>query len=131
MVKKELPKLSDSEIEIMKAIWSRGTTTILEVLGIVNQGRREKLKRTTIQVQMTRLEEKGWIEHTEENRTYLYRATRGIEETSGTIVKDIADRVFDGSCSQLVKALFNNTKVKKEEIEELRNLLKSYEGGGQ
>jgi BlaI family transcriptional regulator, penicillinase repressor len=126
--KQELPKLTNPELEIMKAVWSHEAATIPDVLDIINKERKRKLKRSTIQVQMTRLEKKGWVTHTEENRTYYYRATICAEEASSNIAKDFTKRVFDGSCSQLIRALFSNTTVKIEEIQELRNLLNSFKG---
>lgn len=128
MSKQELPMLTNPELEIMKAVWSREAASVPEVLDIINKVRQKKLKRSTIQVQMTRLEKKGWVTHTEENRTYYYRANISAEEASSNIAKDFTKRVFNGSCSQLIRALFDNTTVKAEEIQELRKLISSFKG---
>jgi predicted transcriptional regulator len=57
-------KLSDANLEIMKEIWQKaGEVTINDIFEAVNAGRRKKVKRATIQVQMRRLEAYGWLKH--------------------------------------------------------------------
>ena len=77
MAAKGLPKLTEAEFEIMKIVWARGEVTTNDVLEAVNARKPNKLKRTTIQVQMTRLEEKGWLIHRKESRTFYYRPASG------------------------------------------------------
>ena len=124
----KLPKLTDPEFEIMKIVWDRGKVTINEVLDAVNSLHNRDLKRTTIQVQMKRLEEKGWLVHHEDGRNYLYESTRGREEVSREITSDIKKRIFDGSYANLVKSLFQGSDVTSDEIKRIRKILDDYEG---
>ena len=124
----KLPKLTEPEFEIMKIVWDRGQVTINEVLESVNTQRKRKLKRTTIQVQMKRLEEKGWLTHHEEGRNFLYESTRNREEVSLEIASDIKKRIFDGSYANMVKALFQGSDVTSIEIKRIRKILDDYEG---
>lgn len=123
-----LPKLTDPEFEIMKIVWERGQVTINEVLDAVNSLHNRDLKRTTIQVQMKRLEEKGWLTHHEDGRNFLYEATRGREDVAREITGDIKKRIFDGSYANLVKALFHGSDVTKDELKRIRKILDDYEG---
>ena len=125
---KSLPKLTEAEFEIMKVIWANKEATINEIVGTVNTKRDEKLQRTTIQVQLSRLEEKGWLAHREEKRVFYYKATREREKTQADIVRDVKNRIFDGSCSELIKSLFDSKKISSAEIYELRNVLKQFDG---
>ena len=124
----KLPKLTDPEFEIMKIVWDRGNVTINEVLDAVNSRNNRDLRRTTIQVQMKRLEEKGWLTHREEGRNFLYQATRGREEVSREITSDLKKRIFDGSYANMVKALFQGSEVTSDEIKRIRKILDDYEG---
>ena len=124
----KLPKLTDPEFEIMKIVWDRGNVTINEVLETVNSKNNRDLRRTTIQVQMKRLEEKGWLTHREEGRNFLYQATRGREEVSREITSDLKKRIFDGSYANMVKALFQGSDVNSDEIKRIRKILDDYEG---
>jgi predicted transcriptional regulator len=124
----KLPKLTDPEFEIMKIVWDRGQVTINEVMDAINSMHNRDLKRTTIQVQMKRLEEKGWLIHKEEGRNFIYQSTRGREEVSREITSDIKKRIFDGSYANLVKALFHGSNVTGDEIKRIRKILDDYEG---
>ncbi|RPJ14784.1 MAG: BlaI/MecI/CopY family transcriptional regulator [Desulfobacteraceae bacterium] len=125
----KLPKLTDPEFEIMKVVWNRGKVTVNEVLEAVNSFKKRNLKRTTIQVQMKRLEDKGWLSHQEEDRNFLYRSTRDREEVSREITRDIKKRIFDGSYAELVRALFHESEISREEIGKIRRILDEYEEG--
>jgi len=60
--------LSPANLEIMKVIWEKGEVTVNDVFEIINSRRKHKLRRTTVQVQMNRLEEYGWLSHRAEGR---------------------------------------------------------------
>ena len=127
MKKAELPKLTPPEFEIMDAVWHAGELTATEILNAVNAGKARQLRRTTIQVQVTRLEEKGWITHRADGNKFLFRATVPRREASAAIVWDVNERVFGGSCVELVKSLFTNSAVSSEEIKKLRDFIDHYE----
>jgi predicted transcriptional regulator len=129
MSRKKLPKLTDAEFEIMKIVWENGEATISHVLESINAQKSNILKRTTIQVQMTRLEEKGWLSHRKEGRSFFYKATRGREKVAAEITKDISNRVFAGSQAEMVKSLFQNEKVSRQELKRIRRILEKYERG--
>lgn len=127
MSKKNIPNLSPANFEIMKIVWQKGEVTINDVVEAINAKRTDKLRRTTIQVQMNRLEEYGWLKHRKEGRTFFYTAVIEKQKTRRDIVKDIKERVFSGSSAELVKCLFDSSDLKPEDIKELRQLLDKYE----
>ena len=124
MVKKSKRKLSPANLEIMKIVWEKGAITVNEVFETVNKKRKDKLRRTTIQVQMNRLEDYGWLKHRKEGRTYVYSSVAEKQNTRREILEDITHRVFGGSRTELVKCLLEDSDVSPEDVEELRNLLK-------
>ena len=125
---KELPRLTDPELEIMQIVWENGEMSIGDVLERYNAERKdaEKVIRTTIQVQMVRLEEKGWLSHREDGRTFRYRATRKKDTASRDIIRDISERVFSGSTTELVKHLLGSKPVDPQELEKLKKLINEY-----
>ena len=118
-------KLSPANLEIMKVVWEKGEVTVNDVAEAVNAKRKRPVRRTTIQVQMNRLEDYGWLNHREEGRTFVYSAAAGKQKTRREILEDIKNRVFGGSRAELVKCLIEDENVNSEEIKELRALLKS------
>jgi predicted transcriptional regulator len=127
MAKIKPRKLSPANLEIMKIIWEKGVVTVNDVVEAINAKRKNKLRRTTIQVQMGRLEEYGWLNHRKEGRTYFYSPVTEKQKTRQDIINDIKNRVFGGSRAELVKCLLEDEKVTTEEINELKTLLKKIE----
>ena len=123
--KKQRRKLSPANLEIMKVVWEKGEVAVNEVVEAVNAKRKRPVRRTTIQVQMNRLEDYGWLKHREEGRTYIYSAAAEKQKTRREILEDIKNRVFGGSRAELVKCLIEDETVTPEEIKELRGLLKN------
>ena len=126
MKKNTLPILTRSEFDIMDAVWNAGELTVTEILQKVNKLNNRNLKRATIQVQVGRLEEKGWLKHREEGNKFIFTATVPRSEASAFIAYDIGQRIFGGSCVELVKAFFSKSKVSSEEIQQLRELIDKY-----
>lgn len=127
MTKKQLRKLSPANLEIMKIIWRLGEASVNDVCEAINTHRKDKLRRTTVQVQMNRLEEYGWLKHRELGRTHYFRAVRGRRKAERDIVIDIKNRVFGGSRMDLVKSLIDESDLKPKEIQELRDILSQYD----
>jgi len=123
--KKQRRKLSPANLEIMKVVWEKGEVSVNDVAEAVNAKRKNPVRRTTIQVQMNRLEDYGWLKHREEGRTYIYSAAAEKQKTRREILEDIKNRVFGGSRAELVKCLIEDENVTAKEIKELRDLLKN------
>ena len=124
MVKSLKRKLSPANLEIMKVVWEKGNVSVNDVFETINTKRKDKLRRTTIQVQMNRLEDYGWLKHRKEGRTYIYSSVVEKQKTRREILDDITHRVFSGSRTELVKCLLEDSDVSSEDIKELRDLLK-------
>jgi len=123
-----LPKLTDAEFEIMGIVWEERKTTVNHVWETINRERHAQLSRTTILVQMTRMEEKKWLKHRMVGRTFLYYPTRKKEETLETLVGEIHRRFFKGSSADLVRCLFRSVRVSKAEIQKLKDIINRQEG---
>lgn len=127
MKKNKLPKLTPPEFDIMNVIWNSGELTVTEIMNEVNKNNKRNLTRSTIQVQVGRLEEKGWLTHRQEGNRFIFSSTTPRNEASAAIARDIGDRIFGGSCVELVNAFFSRSAVSPEEIRQLRELLDKYE----
>lgn len=111
----------------MQVIWDLDEATINEVTQRINRDRPTPLRRTTLQVQMNRLETKGWLVHREEGRTFFYSSPHYREKTLAEMATDIKDRAFGGSCTELVKCLIDQRKISEQELQSLRELIQDIE----
>ena len=127
MKKGALSRLTPAEFEIMDAVWKAGELTVTEILSEINAAHNRNLSRSTIQVQVGRLKEKGWLTHRQEGNKFIFQSTTPRREASAAIALDIGDRIFGGSCVELIKAFFSKSAVSPDEIKQLRELIDKYE----
>ena len=129
MKKPPLPRLTDAEFEIMDIVWDEEETTVNHVWETINRQRSTPLSRTTIQVQMNRLEDKKWLKHHKRGRSFYYYPTRQRDQTLESIVEEVHGRFFKGSSFDLVQCLFRSRKISKAEIRKLKEIIDNHKGG--
>lgn len=112
--------LSDESLEVMREIWARPEASVNAVWKALNASRRKKVRRTTVQVQMTRLERYGWLSRRKAGREYIYAALYGKDETVGDLLSSLARRLYGGSFVDLVRLLVTGTEFPPAEERKLR-----------
>ncbi len=127
MKKDTLPRLTPAEFEIMNTVWEAGEITATEIQQEINTKQGRDLRRATIQVQLGRLEEKGWLTHRKEGNKFIFLSTTPRNEAAASIAHDIGERIFNGSRIKLFKALFSKSGISPDEIRQMRKLLDEYE----
>jgi BlaI family penicillinase repressor len=125
MATHELQKPTASELEILQVLWERGPSTVREVHEQLN-GKRP-MGYTSVLKLMQIMTSKGAVRRNEEQRAHVYEAVQPAEKTKQQFAVDVLQRVFDGSASELMMHALAGHKATREEMEELRRLLKDYE----
>jgi len=118
-----MKKLSDANYEIMKLIWDREELSVNEALDALNSKRAKKLKRTTVQTQMFRLEKYGWLKSRKNKREFLYSALQPREQENARVISNIRKRLFEDSSFEMVKCLFSESEISDPELEKIEKLL--------
>jgi BlaI family transcriptional regulator, penicillinase repressor len=107
--------LGELEREIMQFLWQRGTMTAEEVREQIER----PLKDSTIRTVLRRLEEKGYLTHSVENRTFLYQPTEARQVVAGRAVKRIVDWFCDGSVENLLVGMVDSQVLGRKELQRL------------
>ncbi|HEY3968164.1 MAG TPA: BlaI/MecI/CopY family transcriptional regulator [Planctomycetaceae bacterium] len=118
---KELPTLSETQLEIMNVVWDHEQCSVADVWKILND--RRGVTRNTVHTLIGRLEEKGWLTHCEDGSAFTYAATVSREQAQQECVQRIIETVFDGSAEELVLTLLNGGIVSKTESERIRDMI--------
>lgn len=118
---------TDAELEILRVIWQRGPCTVRQVHDEVSP--RRKTGYTTVLKLLQIMTEKGLVERDESQRSHVYTAASGEEETQGQLVGELMNKAFGGSAAQLVLRALSNKPASAEEIAEIRRMLDELEGG--
>jgi BlaI family penicillinase repressor len=120
-------ELSPAQSEIMEIIWERGEASASEVRQALAKTR--KVARNTVRTLLERMEQKGWLTHREEGRTYLYAAALARRETIGQKVREIVETICGGSAETLITALLDYRGLDRGELQRIRRLLDQARAG--
>jgi|SRR5579871_1301873 len=122
-----LAALSEAQTEIMNVVWDRGEATLAQVWAALSA--RREIARNTVQTQLTRLVEKGWLLHRSEGKAFYYRPAVPRQEARSRVVQRLVDAVFEGSAEGLVMTLLDGRKLSKEEADRIRAMIERAEEG--
>lgn len=109
--------LSGLEELVMSHVWSSGSVTAEDVR--TSLAVRHPMKDSTVRTILRRLESKGYLTHTVEGRTYLYRPLDPGESVAAQAVRRIVDRFCNGSIEQLLIGMVDNDVIDGKELERL------------
>jgi BlaI family penicillinase repressor len=77
------------------------------------------LKDSTIRTVLRRLEEKGYVKHTVDNRTFVYEPAEARQVVAGRAVKRIVDWFCDGSVEDLLVGMVDSKVLDGKELQRL------------
>ncbi len=114
------PPLSEVQLEIMEVVWERGEVTVAAVWKTLAE--RRNVTRNTIQTLMARLDERGWLRHRADGKTFFYRAAYPREAAQRQLVRNLVQSAFGGAAEGLVMTLLENG-VSPEEAQRIREMI--------
>jgi predicted transcriptional regulator len=104
---KPLPPLGDLEHEFVTLIWTHGPTTAAALRKRLTR----QLKDPTVRTVLRRLEDKGYVTHTVDSGTFIYRAKESQQSVAATAVKRILERFCGGSVEKLLSGMIEAAMV--------------------
>ncbi len=119
----ELPPLTKQQRAIMEIVWALGEVTVNEVRERLGR----ELARNTVQTTMVRLEEKGWLKHREEGRSFIFSAKVPRTVSLGARVAQMVDQYFTGSPEEMVTALIEYRGLNSREADRIRKMIEQAE----
>lgn len=122
MARPKARELTERELEVMHVFWRTGDGTIAAVRDALADDGRD-LAYTTVATLVRILEEKGFLEQANEERPFLYRPIRSFDEVSGSLLKDLIQRVFSGSREALLVRLMDQQQLTRRERDRLKEIL--------
>jgi len=125
MQSENMPDLSNLEREVMQLIWAGGPLTaefVRERLG-------RRLKESTVRTVLRRLEEKGYVSHTVNGRTYVYQATHPRGKVAAKAVQRIIDLLCNGSVEEVLVGMVDSAMVDQRQLRSLADKVAKAKGG--
>ena len=127
-MRKRLPRPTEAELAILRALWERGPSTVREVHD--EMSRSEPVRYTTTLKQLQVMFEKGLVERDESARAHVYRPALSEDGTLRRLARDLVQHAFGGSAEKLVLHALRDRDVSADELARIRQLLDELEEGG-
>jgi len=102
----------------MKILWRRGESAVNDLVAGIPDG--ENLAYNSVLTTIRILEQKGYVDHRQEGRAFIYRPLIAEHEASRTEVKHILSRFFGNSREQLLLSLLGDSEISREELDRLK-----------
>jgi BlaI family penicillinase repressor len=109
--------LSGLEHLVMSVVWDRGSATGEEVRHALAS--RHPMKESTARTVLTRLEEKGYLSHSVDGRTNVYRGVDAPQSVAAGAVRQIIERLCGGSVEQLLIGMVDDEVLSERELQRL------------
>lgn len=113
----------------MDVVWGAGSCSVETVYLAVS--RKRKLKESSIRTLLRRLEQKGYLRHAIEGRAYLYSAVEPARSFAGRAVRQIIDRLCQGSVEELVSGMVEAQVLTKSELDRLADSVRQHRVQGE
>ncbi len=117
-----LPKLTRLELRIMETLWSKGASSIRELLEAFPED--ERLAYTTVQTVVNRLEAKKAIRRVHKvNNAHIFEAMVSRSSAQHRMIDDLV-ALFGGQRLPIVTHLIESGRLTPEEVREAQKALR-------
>ena len=127
-MRKAKSQLTPLELQIMKALWESGPSTVQAVQGKLPG---ERLAYTTVQTMLNILQRKGKVRRRLVGKAYEYRAALSRDKAIGEALGDMLNRMFGGSVDALLMSLVKSRQLDSNKLARLQRLIGDKEARGE
>ena len=107
--------LGELEGEVMRILWSHPALTAQDVRARL----RRPLKEATVRTVLRRLEEKSYVTHEVQDRTFIYSAAEPRMQAAAKAVKRIVDWFCNGSVDEVLVGMVEAKMLDQEQLDKL------------
>ena len=122
IVAKEKPEsLTAAEWKVMKIVWQLKTGAARDIYE--RAGQEYVWAASTVKTLLRRLVEKGFLTYSQVGNSYLYRPARPALKSLLAAADTLLANALDGTVGPLLAHMVKRSKLTKEELEQLKELL--------
>lgn len=115
-------KPTDSELQILNFLWENGPSSVRDVHSALSE-KRDLFYTTTLKT-MQVMAEKSMLSRDTTQRSHIYHVSINKEDVEKNLIDKLANTIFKGSASQLILSALGHSKPSKDELEEIKALIK-------
>lgn len=109
--------LGELEGAIMQLVWAHGPVTAEAVRELLDR----PLKESTIRTVLRRLEDKNYVTHVVDGRTYVYRAAEARETAAAKAVKRMIDWFCAGAVDEVLVGMVDGAMLDDDQLQRLQD----------
>ena len=113
--------LTEAELRLMKILWQRGESVVSDLVAAMPDG--ETLAYNSVLTTVRILEQKGYVDHRQEGRAFVYRPCVAEHEASRSEVRHVLSRFFGNSRERLLLSLLGDDEISPEELQRLKEAI--------
>ncbi|WP_158923567.1 BlaI/MecI/CopY family transcriptional regulator [Acidisphaera sp. S103] len=107
-------ELGDLERDVMQLVWAGGPLTSEAVREQLSR----PLKESTVRTVLRRLEDKGFVTHSVQGRTYVFEAAEARRAVAARAVRRIADWLCNGSVEEVLVGMVDTDMLDSRELQQ-------------
>lgn len=116
---------TEVELEILSTLWEHGHASARQIHEAISENRETNYS-TTVKM-LAVMHEKSLVKRDDSVRPILFRAAASQKKTQTKLIKNVMQKVYDGSVGSLVMQALSSKKATKEELAEIRELIEKLE----
>lgn len=117
--------LTEAELRIMRVLWDRGESLVSDLVSAMPE--ETPLAYNSILTTVRILEQKGYVDHRQEGRAFLYSACVAEDAASRSEVRHVLNRFFDNSRERLMLSLLGDGDISADELQRLKDAITAAE----
>jgi predicted transcriptional regulator len=114
--------LTEAELRLMKLLWQRGESAVSDLVAAIPND--EALAYNSVLTTLRILEQKGYVEHRQEGRAFIYTPMVAEHEASRSEIRHVLSRFFGNSREQLLLTLLGDEEISPEEIQRMKDAIR-------
>ncbi|MDQ2834789.1 MAG: BlaI/MecI/CopY family transcriptional regulator [Acidobacteriota bacterium] len=115
--------LTEAELRLMKILWARGESAVGELVAAMPDG--EALAYNSVLTTIRILEQKGYVQHRQEGRAFVYSPCVAEREAGRSEVRHMIHRFFGNSRERMLLSMLGDDEVTVEELQRLKEAIAS------
>jgi predicted transcriptional regulator len=121
MPPKKSNTLTEAELRLMRILWRRGESAVNDLVAAMPDG--ETLAYNSVLTTIRILEQKGYVEHRQEGRAFVYRPCVAEQQASRSEVRHLMSRFFGDSRERLLLSLLGDDEISPDELQRLKDAI--------
>lgn len=119
-----LRKPTEAELDILRVLWARGEASVRDVHDALNT----ETGYTTVLKTMQIMTDKGLVTRKEAGKAHLYKAAMRESDMQGQLLRDLSDKLFEGSTALLAMHALSLDTASDEDLERIKALIERKRG---